>query len=216
MTKTKDPRPKTREVAAVLLAAGRSERMGAFKPLLPFGKETVIQSCIDYLREGGVADIVVVLGYRAGEVEEALGDQHLDFALNSDPESAMSASIACGIRRLSPETKAVLIALTDQPAIPADVVKLLISQWESGNELVIPEFQGRGGHPVLVDLTFRSELLRLDPDRGLKSLFDAHREQVRRIAVSSPYTTRDMDTWGEYRSLHQDVFGTDPPELRVT
>lgn len=190
--------------------------MGAFKPLLPFGKTTVVQSCIDYLREGGIEEIVVVLGYRAEEVEKILNDQHLHFALNSDPESAMSASIACGIRRLPPETQAVLIALTDQPAIPADVVKVLTSQWESGNELIIPEFQGRGGHPVLVNLNFRSELLSLDPDRGLKSLFDAHREQVRRIAVRSPYTTRDMDTWEEYRALHQDVFGTDPPELKVT
>lgn len=204
-----------KDVAAILLAAGRSQRMGAFKPLLPFGTTTVVRSSIDYLRKGGVEDIVLVVGHRAEEVEESLsGIQlpgvQLSFALNPNPESQMSASIACGIRELSRETKAVLIALTDQPAIPDAVVRGLLDQWQSGNKLVIPEFEGRGGHPVLVDLSFREELLSLDPNLGLKAFFDAHRNEVRRFPMSSPYIARDMDTWDDYRALHKEVFGVLP------
>ena len=62
----------TDSVAAILLAAGQSKRMGAFKPLLPFGNKTVIECCIDYLREGGVETIVVVLGHRADEVRKSI------------------------------------------------------------------------------------------------------------------------------------------------
>ena len=75
--------------------------MGAFKPLLPFGNKTVIECCIDYLREGGVGDIVVVLGHRADEVRKRLESYDLSFALNPDPNSEMGASIAAGIRRAS-------------------------------------------------------------------------------------------------------------------
>jgi CTP:molybdopterin cytidylyltransferase MocA len=65
--------------------------MGAFKPLLPFGKQTVIESCIDYLRGGGVETIVVVVGHRSQDVVNRLRDPSVQFALNPDPDSAMTA-----------------------------------------------------------------------------------------------------------------------------
>ena len=200
----------TKDIAAILLAAGRSRRMGAFKPLLPFGQTTVIRSCLQNLQATGIENIVVVVGHRAGDVMQSLHDLHLRFALNPNPESEMSASIACGMRELPSKTKATLIALTDQPAVSPDVINAVLEQWTSGAKLVIPEFQGRGGHPVLVDLSFRPELLNLDSKLGLKSFFDANREAVRRVPVNSPYNARDMDTWDDYRALHQEIFGTLP------
>ena len=211
MTKTEDQKPKTDEVAAILLAAGQSRRMGAFKPLLPFGKTTVVRSCITNLRAGGVGHIVVVVGHRASEVRANLADlDDLEFGLNPDPNTEMSASIVCGVERLPATAKAVLIALTDQPAIPPDVIQTLINEWRSGSKLVIPEFQKRGGHPVLIDLAFREELLTLNPQLGLRALFDANKDQVQRPPVNSSYIARDMDTWDDYRALHEDVFGTPP------
>jgi molybdenum cofactor cytidylyltransferase len=198
------------EVSAVLLAAGQSQRMGVFKPLLPFGETTVIRNCIQNLRRAGIEDIVVVLGHRAEELQQTVGDLHVRFAINPDSASEMSASIACGLRGLFPETRAALIALTDQPAVPPDVMRAIVSEWTSGERLVIPEFQGRGGHPVLVDLSFREELLNLDSIGGLRSFLKAHREQVRRLPVNSPFIARDMDTWDDYRALHQEVFGVPP------
>ena len=207
--KTKDPTA-TRDVAALLLAAGRSRRMGAFKPLLPFSPSTVIRSCIQNLQVAGIDNIVVVLGHRADDARESLKDVEVHFALNPDPESEMSDSIRYGVRSLPPETKAVLIALTDHPAVPPGAIRAIVQEWQAGHKLVIPEFQGRGGHPVLVDLSFRHELLHLDSTRGLRTLFDAHKEQVRRLAVNSPYIARDMDKWDDYRALHEEIFGTQP------
>src|SRR6266446_4177419 len=118
-------------VAAILLAAGQSKRMGAFKPLLPFGEKTVIECCIDYLRRGGVETIVVVLGHRAEAIREKLKDLRVRFALNPDPDSEMSASIACGVRELPADCQATLIAPSDYPAIPSDVVAALINSWRT-------------------------------------------------------------------------------------
>lgn len=184
--------------------------MGAFKPLLPFGNTTVIRSCLRSLGQAGVEDIVVVVGHRAKELQEDLSDLGLLFAFNPDATSAMSASIACGIRELPQDARAALISLTDQPAIPSEVIKAIVNKWTLGERLVVPEYQGRGGHPVLIDLCFREELLNLDSKGGLRSFLEAHQEQVRRLPVNSLFIVRDMNTWDDYRALHQEVFGVPP------
>lgn len=184
--------------------------MGAFKPLLPFGDRTVIECVINNLRAGAVDEIVVVVGHRAEEVRQQLKALDLSFAVNPDPDSEMSASIALGVERVSSHAKALLLALVDHPAVPPEVIRTLIEEWKGGATLVQPEHAGRGGHPVLIDMTYRDELLALDPAQGLRALFAAHRERVRRVPVASPYVARDMDTWEDYLRLHQDVFGVSP------
>ncbi len=188
--------------------------MGTCKPLLPFGDKTVIENCIDYLTAGGVQTIVVVLGHQAAELKTSLKDRQVQFALNPNPKSEMSESIACGVRKLRGDSRVTFITPADYPAVPAEVVVELLDHWRTGAaKLLLPEYQGRGGHPVLVDLSFRDELLHLEPERGLRSLFDAHRGQVRRVPVKSPFVARDIDTWDDYRSLYREVIGREPPEL---
>ena len=198
------------QVAAILLAAGQSTRMGAFKPLLPFGNKTVIKCCIDYLRKGGVETIVVVLGHRAEDIRKRLTG--VTFAFNSDPTSEMGASIAAGVQQLPATVQATLIALSDHPAVPANVVSKLIQEWNEGARLIIPTWQDRGGHPVLVDLRFRRELLNASSSGGLRTLFQAYPEELKRIAVDSPFIARDMDTWDDYRALHEEATGKPAPE----
>jgi CTP:molybdopterin cytidylyltransferase MocA len=182
--------------------------MGAFKPLLPFGERTVAESCISNLLDGGVERVVVVLGHRAAEMRERLASLPVEFALNPDPDSEMGASIARGVELLDDETEALFIALCDQPAIPPGVIARLIEERErTGARLLVPEYEGRGGHPVLLDWAWRQELLNLDSQRGLRALFESHREEVRRVAVPSPYVARDMDTWDDYCALREEVFG---------
>ena len=184
--------------------------MGAFKPLLPFGDCTVIESCIDNLRAAGIDEIVVVVGHRAEDVREHLKHSQVSFAVNPDPDSEMSSSIALGVEQVSSNASGLIIALVDHPGVPPEVIRILIEEWKRGAALVQPEHAGRGGHPVLIDLAYRDELLVLDPAQGLRALFAAHRERVRRVPVASPYVARDMDTWEDYRRLHRDVFGITP------
>ena len=184
--------------------------MGAFKPLLPFGDSTVIESCIDNLHAATVDEIIVVVGHRADEVLEHLKNANVAFALNDDLASEMSVSIARGVEQISAGANALLIALVDHPAVSGDTIKTIVDAWVDGAQLVQPEFNGRGGHPVLIDLKYRHDLLHLDPQRGLRGLFAAHRGQVRRLPVDSPFVARDMDTWEDYLQLHRDAFGQPP------
>ena len=188
--------------------------MGAFKPLLPFGNKTVIECCIDYLRAGGIETIVVVLGHRADELRQRLEKHNVSFALNPDPNSEMGASIAAGVSELPDSAEATLIALSDHPAVPATVVSRLIDTWTNGAPIVIPTWQNRGGHPVLVDLRFKPELLNLSSTGGLRALFERHQTEVQRIEVDSPFIARDMDTWDDYLKLHREATGEPAPGPR--
>ena len=186
--------------------------MGAFKPLLPFGAGTVAEACVGSLRGAGVGEVVVVVGHRAAEVRAALGGlAGVRFASNDEAGSEMGVSVARGVEAVSEGARAVLVALVDQPAVPSSAVELLIeARRRAGARLVVPEWEGRGGHPVLIDLAFREELLSLAPRGGLRALFDAHRAEVLRVPAGSPFVARDMDTWEDYLALHREVFGKEP------
>ena len=204
-------------VAAIVLAAGRSRRMGAFKPLLPFGNSTVIDACVANLRDGGAETIVVVVGQdsAAEKLRNHLADANVTLAINPEPESEMGDSIICGVAQLPHQTRAVLITPADHPAVPPEVVAQLIEEWQTGAKLLVPTFENRGGHPVLLDISLRNALLSLDPRGGLKKLFQDNSALVRRIAVESKYIARDIDTWDDYRVLHEEKFGVSPPEPLV-
>lgn len=198
-------------IAAILLAAGRSERMGVFKPLLPFGNKTVVESCINYLSQGGASEIVVVIGHRADDLRRSLEGLAVTLALNPNPASEMSDSIRCGVKLLPVDTAAILVALVDQPAVPRTVVIQLIQEWMNGARIVIPTWQGRGGHPVLIDQRFRGELEELGSRRTLRSVIEAHSDAVTRIEVGTQYIARDIDTWDDYNALHQELTGKPAP-----
>lgn len=203
-------------VAAVLLAAGRSRRMGAFKALLPFGRRSVVETCVANLLGAGAYEVVVVVGHRGGEVRVALaGETRVRFAVNEVEGSEMGLSVARGVEAVSDAAKAVLVALVDYPAVPPGAIEsLLEARARTGARLVVPEWRGRGGHPVLVDLSLRGELLSVVHERGLRALFDSHAAEVLRAPSDSPFVTRDMDTWDDYVALHTDVFGVPPNERR--
>ncbi|HEX8457297.1 MAG TPA: nucleotidyltransferase family protein [Pyrinomonadaceae bacterium] len=211
-------------VAAVLLAAGRSRRMGAFKPLLPFGAHTVVETCVRNLLAAGACEVVVVVGHRGEEVRARLSHLPVRFALNLEAESEMGVSIARGVEALregntgegaagrETAADAVLIALADHPAAGStEIAEVIGAHRRTGARFVVPVWEGRGGHPVLVSLELRASLLRLDEAGGLRALLRAHASEVLRLPVASPFVARDMDTWEDYRALHAEVFGVPPP-----
>lgn len=196
--------------------------MGAFKPLLPFGARTVSETCVNNLLAAGVREVVVVVGHRAEEMRARLAHLPVRFALNAEAGSEMGVSIARGVEALSggaaaagdkaATAGAVLIALADHPAVSAtEIAEVIAAHRRTGAPLVVPQWRGRGGHPVLVSLSLRASLLNLDATGGLRSLFAAHAGEVLRLPVASPFIARDMDTWEDYRALHEEVFGVPPP-----
>ena len=189
-------------ISAALLAAGESRRMGDFKQLLTLEGKTFVEHCVDNLLRSRVDEVVVVTGHRDQDVRRAVEDRPVRFAHNADYRQGMSSSIKCGVRALARDARACLIALVDQPQISVDVFNRVIEEYEKHQPLiVIPTFQGRNGHPVILDLKLKQEILSMDPRTGLRQVVHAHASEIIRIDVSEETVLMDFDLPEDYRRI---------------
>ncbi|OGD19437.1 MAG: hypothetical protein A2Y70_07545 [Candidatus Aminicenantes bacterium RBG_13_64_14] len=184
---------------AVILAAGESRRMGRQKLLLPFGETTVVGAVVGTACASRVDQVLAVLGADRDAVRQEIEPLGIDFAINEDFKMGMVSSVQAGFRALPADAEAAVVMLGDQPFLPARVVDAVVEAYRrSGKGIVVPAFQGRRGHPVLVDLKFRDEVLALDPADGLRRLMRAHPKDVFEAEVEDANILRDMDVPEDY------------------
>jgi molybdenum cofactor cytidylyltransferase len=196
-------------ISAILLAAGQSKRMGELKQLLPFGSETIIERSIQNLLRTRIDELIVVLGHRAGEVAERISRLPVTVAINEAYLEGMTSSVQIGLAAVNPEAGAFLLALVDQPRIPPSIIDRLIDLYrQSGAKIVKPRYQGQSGHPVIIDLTLRDEILRLPPSVGLNQVTRAHSEETIYMDVDSSAVVEDIDTPEDYRRIVGEVEGS--------
>ncbi len=203
---------------AVILAAGESRRMGTQKLLLPFGDATVVEAVVRTALTSGIDRAVAVLGADRVAVQAKLEPSGVDFAVNERFADGMLSSIQTGFRALPPEAEAAVIMLGDQPFLPPPVVDAVVRGYrESLKGIVIPVFRTRRGHPVLVDLKYRDEVLALDPADGLRRLMRTHAEDIAEVEVDDANILRDLDTPEDYAATKNKFIGRDQvPDLDLT
>jgi molybdenum cofactor cytidylyltransferase len=190
-------------VAAVVLAAGLSSRMGRFKPLLPFGGRPMVARVVESLAEsGGVGPVLVVTGHRSGEVEGAVGRQPVRFVFNGDyAVGEMLSSVQAGVRALPKGAAAFVLALGDQPAVRPATIRLLVEAWAGSRApVVVPTYAGRTGHPVVIASACGPEILALGgPGQTLKSLMHRRASQTVEVPTDDPAVLADVDTPQDYQ-----------------
>jgi CTP:molybdopterin cytidylyltransferase MocA len=184
-------------IAAVVLAAGGSTRMGEPKALLrrPDGR-SYVAAIVDTAEAAGCGEVVVVVGPPHGDVIRAalLDIPHARLAVNPRPERGMLSSIQSGLGALTLGVEATLVWPVDIPFVGAATVRAIAG----GRGLVIPTHDGRGGHPVRIPRASFAEVLALDPARGLKALMEAHAADVTRLPVADRAVLVDVDTPEDY------------------
>lgn len=189
-------------IAAVVLAAGHSRRMGSPKLVLPWGNTTVISQVINVLRRTGIQEIVVVTGGAQPEVELAL--QGLPVRLVHNPQHAhseMLSSFQVGMAALGSDPAAILLVLGDQPQIQEEVIIKLIQEYvETGAPLLVPSYQNRRGHPWLMDRSLMTTVLAMQEPATLRDFLNERSHMIRYIMVETPSVLQDLDTPEDYRA----------------
>jgi CTP:molybdopterin cytidylyltransferase MocA len=192
--------PARSDLAAVILAAGRSTRMRAFKPLLPFGPDTVIERIIATVREAGVETLRVVVGWQADLLVPVLERHGVPWIRNDRFEEGMYASIQAGVGSLPAGVSAFFLLPGDMPLVRAATLSRLIAEWDRRpSGILYPCHEGRRGHPPLIAGAYIPEILREVPPGGLRTLLARHAEDSRDVEVSDPGVLMDLDTPEEYR-----------------
>lgn len=186
-------------ISGILLAAGESRRMGSLKPLLPYGRSTIIEEVAQTLLESKLDEVRVVLGHRQDEIARALTGKALHLVVNYHYQEGMLSSIQCGISSLSSDVEAVLIALVDQPFISQTTINLLIERYKSqGKGMVVPTYKGKRGHPIIISMKYREEILALDKEKGLRQLMSAHPDDILEIESETELILQDLDYQEDY------------------
>ena len=190
-------------ICAIVLAAGRSTRMGAQKLLLPFGASTVIGQVVDSI-SGSVVERTIVVTGPDGAVAAALAAHDVALVVNPDPAAQMLDSVRLGLRALPPGCEAVLVTPGDLPGVTPRLVASLVAAWRaSGKGIVVPVFNGRRGHPLLLSARYVGEVLTQYDDVGLRGLPRAHEDDVLEIPVTDDAVLADIDTPEDYERLRR-------------
>lgn len=193
-------------IAAIVLAAGESKRMGSPKALLPFpepdGTESTFLSHL--LRVFGAAParpIVVVLGHHAEALRRELDFGEAIVVVNENYRDGMLSSLRAGLDALS-SVDGALVCPVDHPDVSPEVVATLVARFEAERPpIILPTFQGRRGHPVLFSSDVFSELHEAPEEVGARQVVWDHQKDLLEIEVSHGGVTIDIDTPGDYRAF---------------
>ncbi len=183
-------------VAALILAAGSSSRLGSPKQLLQWGGDTLLGHVIKRTRSFGVDEVWVVIGYEAETILDEVEFGDAAVVVNDDYEEGMASSLRVGLDALLRESRAdtVLILMGDQPEVRADVVAelLAVSRGEK-RPAVVPKYRYSWSNPAVVDRSLWERMMSLEGDAGAQRLLKAHPEWVREVWFEH-LPPRDVDT----------------------
>ena len=184
---------------AIILAAGESKRMGFPKMLLPFNGKTMIELVIRNVTNSDVENTMIVLGAYREKLLELIRETSVEHCYNDNYKDGMLSSVKCGFKNLPDTFEAVLVFQGDQPLINPKVINAVIEAYISADKgIVIPVYDKKRGHPLLIARKYRDEIDKLNTNEGLRSLAYQFSGDVLEVKTEDPGILRDFDTYEEY------------------
>lgn len=188
-------------IAALVLAAGESRRMGRPKAFLPVRGTTFIERIVRTLEQTKVDGIVVVLGHEASRMAKRIEHLEVETVVNENYRLGQLSSLQAGIRALEGrDIDGILVHLVDHPFIDQALVNHMIDEFYRSHKLiVVPRYRNRRGHPVIFSKQLFAEFLSAPAEQGAKAVVHAHREDSLEIETGQPGVLIDIDTPEEFR-----------------
>jgi len=192
-------------VIGIVLAAGASSRMGRPKALLPIGTETFVSRVCRVLAEGGVDDVIVVVGPETSDVGLALERAGVLARIVENPErdQGQLTSLQVGLVAADrPGVEAVLVQLVDAPLVAPSTVRAVLEAFRRTRAPIVrPAFGARHGHPVIFARSIFDDLRTADPVVGARAVVRAHAARGVDVPVDDPGACQDIDTPEDYERL---------------
>lgn len=174
--------------AAIVPAAGSSERFGTHKLRADISGRPLIERTIASLRDAGVDDIVVVTG---PGTDGLVNGRDVRIVTNRQPERGMFSSLQAGMEELVADV--VLVLPGDMPFVRPATIRSLLQVFEARGGIVSPRYQGKRGHPVLLPERLTAEVLAAEPTSTLHQVISQHRDERVDLDVDDPGVLRDVD-----------------------
>jgi molybdenum cofactor cytidylyltransferase len=183
-------------VAGLVLAAGRSTRMGRNKLIAELGGVPLVSRAVDAALGACLASVWVVTGHDADEVRSALSGRDVGFAHNADFERGIASSLRVGLQAVGAGFDGVAVLLGDMPYVRAQHVAQLVAAFErvAAGSICVPEHLGLRGNPVIWPARDFSALMALEGDVGGRSLLQQRQDRVLRVPIEDDGVLVDLDT----------------------
>ena len=192
----------TISISAIILSAGLSVRMGAFKPLLPLGNGTIIRQAVTNFQQAGIEEVYIVLGNRASDIIPHIDDMDVSWVVNEDFQAEMFTSVQIGVDQLSPDIKAFFLLPVDVPLIrPQTFLALINASAEQPDSIIHPVFAGTRGHPPLIPQKYMQALLAYRGGGGLRGFLDQFEQYSLEVPVYDQGILMDIDTPDQYEGI---------------
>ena len=190
------PPPHEPRIAAVVLAAGLSSRMGTNKLLIQLAGKPLVRHSVEAAVASRAQSVIVVTGNNREEVEAALREINVKFVNNPEFSEGLSSSLKCGLKALPTECDGAMVLLGDMPFVTPALIDRLIAAFAPGlgRAICVPVAKGRRGNPVLWASRFFPEMLALEGDGGAKPLLARHRDLVCELEAADDGSLIDIDT----------------------
>ena len=159
------------KVAAIILAAGASTRMGQPKQLLELGGERLLERALRVARQAGCEPVVVVLGASADRILAECSLDQATVAINPEWGEGMASSVRCGVQQVASECDAALLMVCDQPAVTSDHLRKLVGRCTEGP--VASSYAGKRGVPACFPASYFGEFMLLRGDSGARNLLES-------------------------------------------
>jgi len=190
--------------AVIILAAGASSRMTAFKPLLVVGSKTITEWLISIYLDMHV-DIFLVTGYRSNDLRKFVQNWNITVIENEDYSRGMFSSVQCGAKSLSPQYNAFFVHPVDIPMVrPSTIRRLLDTYNERPDSIIYPVFDGKRGHPPLISYKLKDAIQRQYDNGGLREFLELYNDSAIDVSVPDQFIHRDIDTDDDYGLLVHD------------
>ena len=197
-------------IAAIVLAAGQSRRMGAINKLaIPVGgsggDKPIVAHVVDAALASKARPVVVVLGHEDAKVKALLAGRDLTFAVNPDYDKGLSTSLRAGVRALPEGIDGTLILLGDMPKVSAAEIDALIAAFNpvEGRAICVPTHRGKRGNPVLFGAAFFETMADATGDTGAKHLIGENEEKVVEVEMATDAVLADIDDPAALAALRQ-------------
>jgi molybdenum cofactor cytidylyltransferase len=188
--------PARPRIAAIVLAAGKSSRMGRNKLLIELDGKSLVEHTVDAALASQAAPVIVVLGHQRDDIIARLADRNVVLVENPDYAEGLSTSLKRGLAALPETVEGAIICLADMPGIGQQLLDRLIAAFNpvEGREIILPMRQGKRGNPVLWGRRFFAELQGIAGDTGARHLIGAWPEHVAEIEAPDDGVLIDLDT----------------------
>jgi molybdenum cofactor cytidylyltransferase len=187
-------------ICAIALAAGRSQRMGTQKLLLPFAGSVVIARVVDAFLGAPVDRLIVVARPKDQQLHDVLGNRSVIFVENPDLAGDMLSSLRCGLRALPATAETIAVSPADQPSLEPGLVHQMLTAFQaSGRSVLVPVHSGHRGHPAVFAGHYRNELLTSFDGIGLRGLLQTHAAEVIEWPTDDAAVLEDLDTPADYQ-----------------